>query len=111
MQRTVDMVEARIPREIEVLYPFWRYGTTEPGVYKPWKRCRKKYDCIWGWAPHPDLRRGGTTKACRRAFRRFGVRVYRPPGKLAFRRDVVPVRMWTGRRYRWFWLTLHGKRD
>lgn len=102
MLKQVDMVEAKIPAEIEVLYPHWRYGGTRPGKYKPWKGCRLNDDRIWGWVPHPDLRRGLDTKACQRAMKRYRKRCYRPPGN-KWRNDCVPVRIWTGRRYRWFW--------
>lgn len=106
MKRTIDIVEAKIPPEIEVLYPWWRYGGDEPGIYDRWKGCRKNDDHIWGWVPHPDLRRCSTSKACQRAVERFGVRLFRPPPSMDFHRDVAPVRMWTGRRYRWFWVKI-----
>lgn len=104
MEKRVDMVEAKIPPEIEVLYPFWRYGTTRPGKYKPWKKCRLKDDCVWGWVPHPDLRRSCCSKSCQKAIKRFGTRCFRPPLR-RWTRDCIPVRIWTGRRYRWFWVT------
>lgn len=110
MRRTVDMIEADIPPEIEVLYPFWRNGVTEPGIYEHGKGCRLKDDVIWGWVPHPDLRKGMHTKAWQRARRRFLSTLFRPKGRLAFRRDVAPIRLWTGRRYRWFWVEA-PKRD
>ena len=29
---------------------------------------------------------------------------YRPNGALFFMRNVSPVRIWTGRKYTWFWV-------
>jgi hypothetical protein len=111
MKTIVEMVEARVPPEIEVLFPLWRYGGDRPGKYPQWRECRLADDCIWAWVPHPDLRRGSDTKAFQAAHRRFGPACfYRPPRGWAFRRDCVPVRLWTGRRYRWFWVKIDRKK-
>lgn len=104
MNVTVNMIQANIPPEIEVLYPMWRYGGDRPGLYKPWKGCRLKNDCIWLWVPHKDLRKGSHTKACQKAKAKYGVYGFRPCKERRFSRTCVPIRRWTGRRYRWYWV-------
>ena len=58
---TTKLIKADIPSEIEVLYPMWRYGGMEPGIYRPWKSAED--DIIWAWVPHPVL---GSTLAQKR---------------------------------------------
>ena len=103
MMNNVEMVKATIPQEIEVLWPMWRYGGIKPGKYKPWKKCRLADDCLWAWVPNPEMRGKTREKMLAKMHEKYGPCHFRPPDRM-WGRNTVPVRLWTGRRYRWFWM-------
>jgi hypothetical protein len=114
-----------VPDGVEALYPNWHHNDGEnskrldqPSAYrnsegKVPSGMGVQSDFIWAWVLHPDLRQECTRAARTRAEKairaRFGDAVkkcyFRPPGwGFSKTNNVSPVRIWTGRKWTWFWV-------
>jgi hypothetical protein len=108
-----------VPDGVEALYPNWHHNDGKnvkrldmPSAYtncsgKVPKGMGVQSDYIWGWVLHPDLRqectraaRSKAEKAVRARWGDSGRHYFRPPGWI---KDAWPVRIWTGRKWAWFW--------
>jgi len=109
-----------VPDDVEVLYPLWHHNSGldskrlgMPSAYvngsgKVPRGMGITSDWLWGWVIHPDLRlectRAKRSAAEKKLREKYGTdfrHCYRP--RDWNHRNASPVRIWTGRKWQWFW--------
>ena len=109
-----------VPDDVEVLYPSWHHngGTDDKRLGMPSayfegdgrQRMGIKSDWIWHWVIHPmlrlectDKRRTKTEVMLRDKYGDKFRHGYRP-AKFDHKKHVSPIRIFGGRKWKWYWL-------